>query len=121
MSQAEASAALEDRGKMDLSGMADMGRQLSGHIRPRLYTVTDRMRTAMKIDDLEANATNAFLKGDDEGMRKYRGEADEMRKSNPWLKFNDRNPTAKMELSLEQANKALAEINQAVQYVMTAR
>lgn len=116
--QREASANLDDRGKVDLSTMADAARQFTGHIRPRLYTVTDRQRTAMNIDDLDAKATNAFLQGDDEKFKKLRGEADEMRKANPWMKLNDTNPTARMEDELKKANKTLEVVERAANLII---
>ncbi len=121
MGQSEASSALEDRGKMSVSEMAAQARRMSGHIRPRLYTVTNRMRTAMKIDDLEARSTNAFLSGDDAGFHRLRGEADQMRKSNPWLAYADKNPTAKMEIQLEQANRYLATVQEMAMWILYNR
>lgn len=119
LSQSESASALEDRGKLDLATMASTARELTGHIRPQLYSVTERQRIAMKVDDLEAMATNAWLKGDDEGMKSLRGEADEMRRSNPWLKFADRNPTEKLENALADATRQLEDMNKTLIFSMT--
>lgn len=112
---------LADRGKMGLGDLASEGRRLTGHIRPRQYTVTARMRTAMKIDDLEAASTRAWERGDDAGMVKFRGEADAMRKANPWLKAGDRDPTRKVEEQLIIANKALADVQAMAKFVMSSK
>lgn len=109
-SQTQASRALEDRLKPEFGSMVDQARSMTGHIRPRLYTVTDRMRTAMNIDDLEAKAQNAYLSGDDDTFKKLRGEAEEMRKSNPWLKYGDQNPTEGLKLQLDASNKSLSDV-----------
>lgn len=112
---------LADRGKMGMSELSDAGRRLTGHIRPRQYTVTARMRTAMKIDDLDAASTRAWERGDDAGMQKLRAEADAMRKANPWLKAGDRDPTRKIDEQLIIANKALADIQAMAQMVMSGK
>lgn len=112
---------LADRGKMGLSELSDAGRRLSGHIRPRQYTVTARMRTAMKIDDLEAASTRAWERGDDAGMQKLRAEADAMRSANPWLKAGDRDPTRKIDEQLIIANKALKDIQEMAKFVMNEK
>lgn len=111
-------SSLDDRGKLGLDELAGMGRRMTGHIRPRQYTVTSRMRTAMKIDDLEAASTNAWLRGDDAQFQKLRGEADQMRKSNPWLSMMDKDPTRKVVEQLTEANKALKDIQEMAQMVM---
>jgi hypothetical protein len=119
MHQEDLQNELADRGKVGLGDMADQGRRMSGHIRPRLYTITGRMRTAMKIDDLEARANMAFMRGDDSGMQKFRGEADAMRKANPWMAAADRDPTRKVEEQLITANKSLEEIAKMADFVMS--
>lgn len=121
MQQEDLQNELADRGKLGLSELSDLGRHLTGHIRPRQYTVTARMRTAMKIDDLDAQATLAWERGDDAGMKRLRGEADAMRKANPWLRANDRDPTRKLEEQLIIANKALADVQAMAKFVMSSK
>lgn len=118
LGQQEAQASMDDRLKVGMGDMVGMARQLSGHIRPRLWRVTDRMRTAMKIDDIEARAQNAFMSGDDATFKKLRGEAEAMRKANPWMTFADKNPTVKMELQLEKANEHLQIVRSMVEYII---
>jgi len=117
MHQEDLQSAMDDRGKMGLGDLSEMGRRFTGHIRPRLYTVTARMRTAMKIDDLEASATNAWARGDDAGFQRLRGEAEQMRKNNPWLTAMDRDPTRKMTEQLVQANKTLEDMRKIMNQV----
>lgn len=120
-SQEEAKSAIEDRGKSDLSTMADAARRFTGTIRPRLYTVTTRQKIAMGIDNKDAEASNAFLQGDDAKFKKLRGEADAMRAANPWLKLSDRSPTAKMEVQLEAANRHLNDIQKLWERAINAK
>lgn len=117
MNSEDINNSLEDRGKLGVSDLAAQGRRLSGHIAPRLFTVTPRMRTAMKIEDLEASATIAWERGDDSGMKRMRGEADALRKANPWLSANDRDPTRRMVEQQVEANKTLHDLLEIVKQV----
>ena len=115
------SNSLEDRGKVGLSSMAEMGRRFTGRILPRQYTVTARMRTAMNIEDLEARANIAFMRGDDAGMKQFQGQADELRRANPWLAAMDRDPTRKINEQLIEANKYLKNVSELIDQVRSQK
>lgn len=112
----EDQASLEDRGKESLFDLAEKGRKFSGLIHRRNYSMTPRMRTALKIQDLEERATIAWEKGDDAGMKKFRDQADAMRKDpkNAWLEFADKTPTAKIQVAVEKSAVSLKAIQTAI-------
>ena len=99
-SKREADAAIEDLGKEGLTELAEKGRHFTGQPHRRNYAMTARMRTALKIEDLEERSTVAWERGDDAGMKRFRDQAEAMREDpkNAWLKFQDKDSVAKLKL-----------------------
>ena len=82
-----------------------------------MRTVTPRMRTALKIDTLEERSKIAFLKGDDAKSTRLQSEADQIRKSNPWLKRMDVDPMLKTNNELEIVNRQLEPVKRMAELV----
>jgi hypothetical protein len=110
---------MADRGKESLDTLADKGRKMTGLQHRRNYTLTPRMKTALKIQDLEEQSTMAWERGDDATFTKLRKQAGDMRAVNPWLKAMDRNPMQKTEEQLVVANKALADVQAMAKMVLS--
>jgi hypothetical protein len=82
--------------------MAERARKATGLKGPleMFHTVTPRMRTALKIKNLEEQAKVAFLQDNDTKSNQLQAEADQIRKSNSWMKRADVNPMQKTESEL---------------------
>lgn len=118
----ELSSQIEDRDKESVRDMADRARHLLG-IRSPLqmsHTVTSRMRTALRIDNLEERAKLAWERGDDSKSSRLQSEADQIRASSPWMKFTDKNPMLKTENELSRVNNQLEPISRAVKLITDA-
>ena len=107
----ELKAQLGDQGKGTLDDLAAQGRRFTGTPHRRNYTLTARMKGALKIQDLEEQARVAWEKGDDAGMKKYQEQANELR-SAKWmnLRENDKNPQQKILSQLEIIAARLAPV-----------
>ena len=101
---------LADRGKSSLDTMADEARKMTGLRHRRIYTVTPRMRTSLKIQDTEEQANVAYQRGDDGTFNKLMKQASDMRAANPWLKAMDRNPMKETESKLDAIDLKLADV-----------
>lgn len=118
-SQAELTSEIADRDKESVTEMASRARKLTGIKGPleMLHSVTPRMRTALRIETLEERAKVAFLRGDDKTSNRLQSEADQVRKSNPWLKRSDVNPMAKTEAQLQIVNTQLEPVKRMAELV----
>lgn len=109
--QAELQADINDRDKASVSEMAAMFNKDTGRksLLERFHTITPRMRIAHNIQTLEERAQIAYMRGNDKQHDSLLSEADQLRKSNTWLKYEDKNPTKKMEeqLSVISTNVAI--------------
>ena len=121
--QADLSAVILDRDKLSVQEMASKARQLTGMKGPleNMHTVTPRMRTALKVETLEERAKVAFLRGDDKGSARFQGEADQIRKSNTWLKRSDVNPMLKTESELSRVNLQLEPVKRMAELVTSSK
>ncbi len=110
---AELSSQKTDRDKESVSEMANRARKLTGTKGPleNFHTVTARMRTALQIETLEERAKVAFLRDDDPQAERLQSEADQIRKSNTWLKRTDQNPMQKTEQELIKVNEQLEPVS----------
>lgn len=117
--QAELTSEITDRDKESVAEMASRARKLTGIKGPleMLHTITPRMRTALRIETLEERAKVAFLRGDDGTSNRLQSEADQVRKSNPWLKRSDVNPMAKTEAQLQIVNTQLEPVKRMAELV----
>lgn len=104
-------------GKVGLSEMASEARRLTGTRHRKNYTVTPRMRYALKIEDLEEQANMAYIKGDDKSAQGFMAQAKSMRESAPWLKSMDRNPLRKSEEYLDAISQKLTPVAQMAETV----
>lgn len=98
---------INDAGKSTLEQMANATRRRLGLHEPVNYGISDRMRTALKIDTLEKKARIAFEQGDDAAFGSLRSEAAQLRAAQPWLMAKDRNPMQKVEFELQQLHGTL--------------
>lgn len=121
--QAELSSDIADRDKESVSEMASQARKVLGIKSPleNFHTVTPRMRTALRISELEDKATIATLRGNDSLSGKLQSEADQIRASSPWLKRQDRNPMAKTESELSRVNQQLAPVAEMAKLVTATK
>ena len=100
--QLELTSEIADRDKESVNEMAERARKATGLKGPleMFHTVTPRMRTALKIKNLEEQAQVAFLQDNDTKSNQLQAEADQIRKSNSWMKRADVNPMQKTESEL---------------------
>ena len=117
--QTELTNEIADRGKVTIADMAEQARRLLGLPQPRLYSVSSRMRDALRIDNLERQSTLAFEKGDDATFQKLRSEADQLRQNSPWAKLQDRNPMQRTESELVRVNQQLGPVQEMAKLVLT--
>ena len=107
--QADLTAEIADRDKESVKDMASKARKLLGLKSPEemFHTVTPRMRQALKIDTLEEKARIETLRGHDSNAQRLQSQADQIRKSSPWLMRKDQNPMLKTESELAKVNDQL--------------
>lgn len=110
--QTKAQANIDDRNKGSLDSLAEQGRGFTGMIHRKNYAMTARMKTALRIQDIEEQAKVAWERGDDTTHKKLTDQALSMRAANPWLALSDKNPMleanqhlAAAELSLKKMEK----------------
>jgi hypothetical protein len=117
--QAELQGDITDRDKLGVTEMASKTRQIMGIKSPleMSHLITPRMRTALKIDTLEERAKLAWERGDDKKSNALQSEADQIRRSSPWLKRGDVNPMQKTESELARVNEQLEPVMQMAQLV----
>lgn len=118
--QAELSSEVAEKNKQSVAEMSDEARKILGIKSPleMNHTVTPRMRTALRISNLEDQSKLEWLRGNDDRSDKLQSEAQQIRAANPWLKRFDQNPLAKTESELEQVNLNLGPIKQQAQLVL---
>ena len=119
--QAEIQADINDRDKESVKDMAEQVRKIThmkGPLELMSHTITPRMMTAYKIENLEERSKAAWLMGKDAQSQKLQGEADQIRKSNPWLKRMDLNPMANTERELELVNRQLEPVKRMAELVV---
>lgn len=119
--QAELTADIADRDKLSVNEMEAKSRKILGIQSPveMLHTVTPRMRTALKIRTLEEQSEVQWLKGNDAESQRLQSEADQIRKSNPWLKRADVDPMAKTNLQLEEIKLQMQPMMDAAKLITT--
>jgi hypothetical protein len=96
----EAHAAISDQNKGTIGSLAEEARHFTGQRHRRNYSLTQRMRTALNIEDLEEQAQVAWEKGDDKGRESLTNKANTLRTQNAsWLKFSEGHNISKLELT----------------------
>ena len=120
--QLDLTSTIADRNKESVNEMASAARKATGLHGPlemfeKSHTVTPRMRTALQIKNLEDRAQVAWLKGDDTGSNRLQSEADQVRKSNTWMKRSDVNPMQKTESELARVNDQLEPVKRMAELV----
>lgn len=108
----DANESFGDRLKSGLGGMADIARSFTGQPHRRLYGMTPRLRTALRIQDLEEQANVAFMKGDDSTYNKLNSEAAQMRAANPWLAGADKNILRNQSESLSSIDRKMSKVEE---------
>lgn len=107
---------LLDVGKKSISQLAAEARHLTGH-KPIHHTMTARLRTAMRVEDLEDRAERDWERGivDNPKDSKFFSEAQQIRKSNSnWLSAKDSDPTRQTNFLLQQLNDKIDSMVQPV-------
>lgn len=102
----------EDRLKPGLGSMADLGRSFTGQPHRRLYGMTPRLKTALRIQDMEEQAQVALMKGDDSTYMRLNSETAQLRSANPWLAGADKNVLRQQTESLASINRKMTKVEE---------
>jgi len=117
--QKELTAEISDRNKTSIQEMADHARKFLGIIDPKRlnFTVSQRDRMALNIDQKEKQAQVAFERGDDRTFRRLTSEALQLRHGFSAASFKDREPMLKTEIELQKVNLQLAPVARMAEFV----
>ncbi len=117
--QKELSSEIADRNKVSISEMAAHARKFLGVIDPTRmnFTVSQRDRMALNIDQKEKQAQVAFEHGDDKTAQRLTSEALQLRKGFSAASFKDREPMLKTEIELAKVNLQLEPVKRMAEFV----